>query len=194
MKQWIQTFTGKQFYPHEPTADMICIEDIAHGLSNVCRYTGQCPTFYSVGHHSLIVANIIYKRTNDVKLTLEALLHDASEAYLCDIPKPLKILLPDYQKIEDNVSKVIYDKYNIKYPLNPSIKVADIEILAKEHEDLIENIYDLSFEYKAPEELKTVAIQSIYSEDIELIFKTVFNDLINDNTDAISDDFSIIWR
>ena len=195
MKEWIQTYQGKQFYPDNPTEDMICIEDIAHGLSNICRYTGQCPEFYSVGQHSLIVTDVIFKRTGDLTLTLEALMHDASEAYLCDIPKPLKNLLPDYQKIEDNVSQVIFDKFNITYPLDPAIKVADVEVLAKEHENFIKNVYDLKFDQGAPIELESVKIVPIInSEHVEGIFQGVFLSLINKDESALREYLSFIWR
>ena len=83
---WIQTYTGKKFYPLEPDASLIDIRDIAHALSLKVRYNGHCDKFYSVAQHSVLmcdyISNTIYQ--------MWALLHDAGEAYLADIPRPIK--------------------------------------------------------------------------------------------------------
>lgn len=98
----IRTFTGIYMNVFEPTPEMICIEDIAHSLSMQCRFGGHLPEFYSVAEHSwhcsLMVAN---------EHKLAALLHDASEAYLLDIPRPIKHRLNNYKKIEDNLMNII---------------------------------------------------------------------------------------
>src|SRR5271156_4912831 len=80
---WIQTFTGKKFYPFNPKPQDIDIRDIAHALSNICRFTGHTKRFYSVAEHSRNVAKLV-----PAHMKLQALLHDASEAYLCDIARP----------------------------------------------------------------------------------------------------------
>jgi len=85
---WILTFTGKEFHPLNPSPAEVCIEDIAHALSLQCRYTGQCKRFYSVAEHSVQVA-MAMPRENSA-LVLAALLHDASEAYLPDLARPVK--------------------------------------------------------------------------------------------------------
>ena len=90
---WIQTFTGKRIYPFDPDPDLICIDDIAHALSNICRFTGHVKHFYSVAQHSVIVANAIpdslgVPHTNE--LYLQALLHDAQEYLFSDLSRPLK--------------------------------------------------------------------------------------------------------
>ena len=82
---WIQTYTGKRFWPLSPERGEICIEDIAWALSNMPRFAGHASRFYSVAEHSLTVS-----RHCPVGLKLAGLLHDASEAYLCDIPSPVK--------------------------------------------------------------------------------------------------------
>lgn len=81
---WIQTFTGRKFFPLSPQIEDICIEDIAHALSNICRYGGHCREFYSVAQHCCMVSDWIpsYK--------LEGLLHDSTEAYLGDLVRPVK--------------------------------------------------------------------------------------------------------
>src|SRR5438552_3035736 len=108
---WIQTFTGKKFFPLEPNADDICIEDIAHSLSMQCRFNGHSKQFYSVAQHSVLIASWWFG--DYPKLAKYALLHDASEAYLSDIPRPLK-QLPEfefYKKAEQLLQDLIYAKF-----------------------------------------------------------------------------------
>lgn len=106
---WMETFTGLRFYPASPSVDQICIEDIAHGLANTARYGGQALKFYSVAQHSILTSYLA-----PYPYALAALLHDASEAYICDIPRPVKELLPDYKLLEDEVMSVIREKF-LKY-------------------------------------------------------------------------------
>lgn len=80
---WMQTYTGRRFYPFEPSGDDMCIQDIAHALSLLCRYNGHCLGFYSVAQHSVMVSL-------HCKYPLHGLLHDADEAYLGDISRPVK--------------------------------------------------------------------------------------------------------
>ena len=124
----IRTKSGIYVNVINPTPDMIVIEDIAHSLSNLCRFGGHTQSFYSVAQHSVLCADLVKGKEN--KLT--ALLHDASEAYLIDVPSPLKKHLPDYQKIEKNMMKVISKKFGIKYPFSKDIKKADEKMLKVE--------------------------------------------------------------
>ena len=125
----IRTFTGLYIDVFDPTPDMICIEDIAHGLSNVCRFAGQIPEFYSVAHHSVLVHNRVQK-----EFRLQALLHDASEAYLGDMPSPIKRKLPAYKNVEKKLMKVIADKFGFDHKLHYSVKEADKNVLEMEWE------------------------------------------------------------
>lgn len=129
---WIQTRSGKEMYPTAPTADMLDIGDIGHALSMVCRFAGHTRTFYSVAEHSVRVARLVSPEDR-----LAALLHDASEAYLCDIPKPVKPLLPGYAAIEDRMSRVIADKWGVSYPWPESVKRADRIMLHSEARELM---------------------------------------------------------
>ena len=107
---WIQTYTGKKFFPLDPDPDQICIEDIAHALSNVCRYAGHSNRFYSVAQHSIMLAEEFF---SGWQYKFVALLHDASEAYLGDIPRPLKHH-PDfafYRDAEAVLQQMIFDKF-----------------------------------------------------------------------------------
>jgi hypothetical protein len=123
----LTTFTGKKFHPFSPSVDEICIEDIAHSLSRVCRYSGQCPRFYSVAEHSVKVASLLPPH-----LKLEGLLHDASEAYISDLPKPVKIHLPEYVVIEKGIEEAVSCKFNLEYPLDKAVKWADGVLLRHE--------------------------------------------------------------
>lgn len=132
MKPYILTATGKQFWFDDPKPEQICIEDIAFALANICRYTGHCRYFYSIAQHSYMASFIVPER-----FALEALLHDAAEAYICDINAPLKQLLPDYKVIEERVERVIAEKFGISYPLSPTVKAADMRMLHTEKRDLM---------------------------------------------------------
>lgn len=87
---WILTFTGRRMWPLDPRPADICIEDIAHALSLTCRFTGHCREFYSVAQHSVLVSLYVKEHGGDAALQLAALLHDASEAYLPDVARPVK--------------------------------------------------------------------------------------------------------
>ena len=130
---WIQTYSGIQMHPLNPHPDEISVEDIAHALSNTCRFTGHCNRFYSVAQHSVAVAAQV---SNDAMLW--GLLHDASEAYLCDIARPLKIQTEfrQYRKIEDNLMRVICDKFGLPHDMPEEVAVADRRWLVTEARDL----------------------------------------------------------
>ena len=116
----IRTFTGIYMNVFEPTLEMICIEDIAHALSNQCRFSGHLPDFYSVAQHSIAMSNLMHESHK-----LAALLHDASEAYLLDIPSPIKKGLSNYKEIEDRLMTLIAEKFGFDYPLHEKLKEVD---------------------------------------------------------------------
>lgn len=127
---FIQTFTGKHFNYLAIQLDAIEIEDIANALSNICRFAGHLPEFYSVGQHSVLTSHLVSQ-----EFALQALLHDAAEAYLQDIPAPLKRLLPDYRAIEDRVDAAIRQKFGLPSEQHPTVKYADLVMLASERRD-----------------------------------------------------------
>jgi len=124
---WMQTYTGRKFWPLDPRADEICIEDIAHSLSMQCRYGGHCQRFYSVAEHSVIMARFVSPAN-----ALWALLHDASEAYLADVPRPLKRHLAGYKDAEAAVMAAVCDRFGLPNEMPAEVHAADNRILADE--------------------------------------------------------------
>lgn len=141
---WITTYTGKKFHFRNPSVDEVCIEDIAHHLSLLCRFTGACKEFYSVAEHSIRVAEVV-----PASLKLSALLHDAAEAYINDISRPVKYT-HKLEETERLVMGAIIERYGIT-PYASEIKEADDILIATEARDLMSNIDSWA---KLPEPLK----------------------------------------
>lgn len=129
---WMQTFTGRHFKPFAPHADDIAIEDIAHHLSLICRFTGAVREHYSVGQHSILVSELVPEQ-----FALDGLIHDASEAYTNDMASPHKLGLPDFRALEDSIQRAICEKFGRSYPIPPEVKVADQIAVATEARDLM---------------------------------------------------------
>ena len=149
----ISTYKGKRFNVLAPNPELICVEDIAHALSNLCRFGGHIQQFYSVAQHSLIVSALVPRNHK-----LAALLHDASEAYLVDIPTPVKVLLPDYFTIEYRVTEAISKKFGFQYPFHESVIRADKKILRWEWNKIVKRehtVYSLMSPDEAEREFLT---------------------------------------
>jgi hypothetical protein len=108
---WMQTFTGRAVYPLDLRPENIDIRDIAHSLSLQCRYAGHVRRFYSVAEHSVHVAR--YCRQNGPEAALEGLLHDATEAYLVDVPRPIKPFLKSYKMMEQRAWAAIAGRFGL---------------------------------------------------------------------------------
>lgn len=139
---WCQTYTGRRFYPLDPRADDIDIVDIAHALSHICRFNGHCVRPYSVAEHSILVAlHVAWDGSEPADRTtvLAALLHDASEAYLCDVPRPLKTMpeMAAYRVMEARVESVISDRFGLPQTMPAVVKRHDQRALATEYRDLV---------------------------------------------------------
>lgn len=145
---FIRTFTGRRFWPLDPRADEIFVEDVAHHLSLECRFTGATYCQYSVADHSLRVSKlaerIVMGESRNVTLAREValwgLLHDASEAYLRDLPKPLKYA-PGLGTIYREVERMVMDEVVVRFDLIPHepavVKEADTILLNTEKRDLM---------------------------------------------------------
>lgn len=135
MTPTIETASGREFNFLTPSPAMICIEDIAHALSHVCRYTGHCREFYSVAQHSVIVSRLV--EDQEPEHAMRALLHDATEAYIGDVSSPLKQLLQDYRYIESGVQAAIDAAFGFTGAPPAVIKWADMTALVTEKRDLM---------------------------------------------------------
>jgi len=142
--RWIQTYTGRQYFPTNPHPDMICVEDIAHALANICRYTGHCRRFYSVAQHSCWVSDNVHQVTpfnedprSPKELKRWGLMHDAAEAYLSDVSGPIKGLLAGYKELEVLNLTVIAGVFGLEMPIPESVKRYDMIALATERRDIM---------------------------------------------------------
>lgn len=108
---YITTYTGKHFDPTAPDASLFDIQDIAHALSLTCRGNGHVKTFFSVGQHCVNCALEAERRGFSARVVLACLLHDASEAYMSDVPRPFKHALPSYVEAEERLLDMIYEKF-----------------------------------------------------------------------------------
>ncbi len=132
---WLQTYTGRAFYPLDPDPDSIVIEDIAHALSLQCRFTGHVRTFYSVGEHSVRLSLIVPMADR-----LWGLMHDASEAYMVDLARPIKRhseLGTIYKQIEAGLMRAICQRFGLPPQEPASIEQADRTMLVTEKRDLL---------------------------------------------------------
>jgi hypothetical protein len=157
------TYRGLKFDPADVKPEQISLYDIVRGLFCQARFCGQLKPFYSesvlheyysVLSHSMMVSNLLEYHLKQPKLAIYGLLHDAHEAYISDIPTPVKTLLgPEIYKIEENIDRAVYAKFEIPYPTedqkkiikqadNLAFLIEDFHLrhaeLAKDHTDLIE--------------------------------------------------------
>lgn len=124
---WIQVYTGRPFWPLDPRPDEIDIEDIAHALSMKCRYGGHCLRFYSVAEHSVLVSRHVPAHD-----AFWGLMHDAAEAYLADIPRPVKRDLRDWRVIEARVMDAVAARFGMAPSEPASVKHVDLAITSDE--------------------------------------------------------------
>lgn len=131
---WMQTASGLQFWPLDPRVEEIVIDDIAHALGMACRYAGHCLQFYSVAEHSVLMTRWLRDNgyTNDEQLT--ALLHDAPEAYLVDVPRPVKPFLTEYKTIEGRLWLMVAARFGVSPNMPSIVKFADNAILNDERD------------------------------------------------------------
>lgn len=120
---WMQTFSGRPYWTSDPRPEDIFIEDVAHALAMMCRYTGACRDHYSIAEHSVHVSYLVPRL-----LAFQGLMHDGPEYVLNDMNRPTKLELPDYQALEDLNWRVFARRFGLPYALDPLIKKMDTAI------------------------------------------------------------------
>lgn len=127
---WLETISGVRWDISLPQERLVRAYDIAHALGNLCRFAGHC-RFYSVAEHSVNVSRIVTPEH-----ALHALLHDASEAYLADLPSPVKSLVRGYKELEDRTQAVIYSAFGLRADTPWEVHQADLAMLLHERDRL----------------------------------------------------------
>ena len=158
MPDYITTYGGTHFVPLEPEPEKIHITDIAHALSLICRGNGHVKHFFSVGQHCIHCALEAEARGYSKRLCLAGLLHDASEAYLSDVPRPFKKSLSGYQQMEDKLLSLIFIKY-----LGSDLSREEAELIRKIDDDML--YFDLSELLGELPEGEKPEMKSTFSED-----------------------------
>lgn len=169
----VTTYTGKHFNPVEPDTEKIDIRDIAHALSMTCRGNGHVKTFFSVGQHCINCAREAAERGCTKRVILACLLHDGGEAYMSDVPRPLKPFMPQYLEAEERLLEVIYRKY-LGEPLSDAeaktVKEIDDDLLYYDMKELFGEI----IQEKAPE-LKIILDYTVVPfEQVERTYLELF--------------------
>jgi hypothetical protein len=135
---WMQTMSGRQFWPLDARPDEIDIVDIAHALSNQCRYAGHVSRFYSVAEHCVLIAEWLTDQAGQADFVgLMGLLHDAGEAYLVDLPRPIKHQMPAYRDAERRLWGVVAERFRLPSHLPDIVHEADNRILNDERAELM---------------------------------------------------------
>lgn len=172
---WMQTYTGKAFYPYDMREEDFCIEDIAHALAMLCRYGGHCRRFYSVAEHSVIVSRLVSPGH-----ALAGLMHDATEAYLVDMPRPIKVGFPQYKEMEGKIWTHIARKFSLSEEHPAEVDRADAEMLWHEMSVLLhppEKGMEWGMGRPRPEQLRGDLIQCWSPERAEEAFLERFYEL-----------------
>lgn len=139
MNPIILTYSGNYYDYKKPSESHLNILDVAHALSQICRYSGHCREFYSVAEHSVNVYQLLTDAGYDYEIRKAGLLHDSPESVMLDVVKPLKMLLPDYQALEEEIELDMARRFEYQYPLHPAVKWADLMMLNIEQRQIMNN-------------------------------------------------------
>jgi uncharacterized protein len=132
--------SGEYFDFCAPQDAVFGIEDIAHGLSMVCRFAGHTSRFYSVAEHCVHASRHVAP-----EFAFEALMHDAAEAFIGDVTKPLKDLLPDYRALEGRIETAVLGRFGLTLPMSDAVHEVDMAMLVTEQHQLMRNRDDWQY-------------------------------------------------
>lgn len=142
-EHWIQTFTGRKFYPLAPRPDDVCLEDIAHALSLICRWGGHARHHFSVGQHSINVSLMVEHLGGDKRDCTYGLLHDGQESYVGDMVLPLKASaeMDVFRRAEELVERAVFEHFGVKpeHDFNNLVKSVDRRMGVTEGRILLPN-------------------------------------------------------
>lgn len=172
---WIYTYTGKELHPLSAKAEQICIRDIAHALSMMCRFNGHVAEHYSIAQHSVIVSRFCKQEDS-----LHGLLHDSSEYALTDLVSPIKrtTVFELYRQYEKLLSGVIYKKFGLAEEEPPSVKQADLQVLSTEAISLLKQ--PLHPDWRLPYEPLPFKITPLPAKEAEALFLHRFRELVDE--------------
>jgi 5'-deoxynucleotidase YfbR-like HD superfamily hydrolase len=184
----VQTRNGEHFDPKVGKLSAVVVDDIAHALSNLCRFSGHCRSFYSVAEHSVLVSRIIRDAyPQDTNAIWAGLLHDATEAYVGDITTPLKDLLPQFKELEEQLAVKIAKKFKIRWDERTlaRVKTADLIALSTEAKLLFEDIsqWDIIKSYESKKYLvhplfpvSPMTAKRMFMKEFERVLKEIENE------------------
>ena len=135
---WQLTYTGRQLWASDPRPGDFMIEEIAHNLSLICRFAGSVAVAYPVSSHLVMVSDIVRNLGGTLEEQLQALLHDATESVISDIPAPLKRFLPQVKAAEQRIWRAMAKQFKIPAKMSPLVKQADRIALITERRDLFQ--------------------------------------------------------
>ena len=175
---YITTYTGKKIDPLMPMAEALDVKDIAHALSMMCRGNGHVKHFFSVGQHCISCAKEAIARGYSKRVILACLLHDASEAYMSDVPRPFKEALPEFIKAEDHLIDMIFEKFlgnALTEEEQELVKVVDDDLLYYDMKEL----FGILLEGDAPKVHITLDFSIKPFEEVEQEYLEIFDTWIN---------------
>jgi Predicted hydrolases of HD superfamily len=171
--QHITTYTGEDFDPFSPDIDRIKIEDIAHALSLTCRANGHVKHFYSVAQHCINCVNEAKARKLPARVQLACLLHDASEAYISDITRPVKSHLSQYLEIEKTLQDKIYKKF-----VGTQLSDEEQALVAQVDDDILVWEFDALMEKKVFDKLPKISSRPFFGfVDFTIIEKMFISEM-----------------
>jgi hypothetical protein len=159
---WMLTYTGKVFYPLDPRPEEIDLMDIGHALGNLCSYGGHSMLFYSVAEHSVLMSHHA-DTLEDAKV---ALMHDATEAYLSDVVRPIKKYLTNYNEIEAKLWTVIAQRFQLPVVISNSVQDLDNRIVWDEMTTLFKDPSLLWSIPKHPLNVKISCLAPLFATDV----------------------------
>lgn len=179
---WMQTYTGGKFHVVDMEKTVFDMEDIAHGLANLCRFGGHTRVFYSVAQHSIMVADIVAAKGGTPMQELWALMHDSTEAYMIDIPTPLKATLSGYEEREDRLMRLIakgldFPSHGESTLLPKIVKYADRVALVTEARQLTHGTSEWAESYNSVES-HPVSIVALPPGDAKPAFLARYYDIL----------------